>query len=124
MHGYRADERKAKLEMSCKPLALEAVARTVQIGRNIFPIELHVIGQHEAVVQAGAPTDQFLPVWLAPKYCDESAHQQLLGEAHSRMGRHFESSQLEQTERGTGSVRRVELVDAKFGAVRAAGHVD
>ena len=54
----------------------------------------------------------------------ERAQQQLLGEAHARVGRHFERAEFDQPEPPGRAVGRIELVDADFGAMRIAGDVD
>ena len=79
--------------------------------------------QHEAVVQAVSPGNQLLPVRLSPELRDQRPHQELLGQAHARVRRHFEGAQLEQAEPRSGAVWRIELVDAEFGAMGAARHI-
>ncbi len=122
-HGHRADGRKAKLEVGSEPLAEEAISGAGEVAHYILPIKLHKVRQHEAVVQAGSPEDQFLLVRLAPKMGDQRPHQQLLGQAHAGMGRHFKGAQLEQAESRSSAFWRIEFVDAKFRAMGATGYV-
>src|ERR1700677_1866988 len=121
--AHRTDERKSKLKVRSKPFAAEAVSGPGKIAHHVFPIQLHEVGQHEAVVQAGSPSDQFLPVRLAPEMRDQRPHQELLSQAHACVGRHLEGAQLEQAETRPGAFRRIELVDAKLRAMRAPGYV-
>ncbi len=51
------------------------------------------------------------------------AHQELLREAHARVGRHFEAAQLEQTVTARGTAGIEEFIDAELGPVRIAGDV-
>ena len=61
---------------------------------------------------------------LAPEPGDQRAQQQLLGKAHARIGRHFERAELDQPEPAGRSFRREQLVDADFGPMGIAGHID
>ena len=81
-------------------------------------------GQHEPIVQLGAPARQAGGVRLAPEARDQGAEQQLLRDAHARVRRHLEGPQLEQAAPARRDVRRIELVDAELRAVRVAGDVD
>ncbi len=65
----------------------------------------------------------FSTVGRLPEMRDERAHQQLLRQTHARVRRHLERAQLHQSEPRARGVRRIELVDAKFSAMRIAGHV-
>src|ERR1700677_3034708 len=96
--AHRTDERKAKLEVWSEPFAAEAISGPGKIAHHVFPIELHEVGQHEAIVQARSPRNQFLPVRLTPEIRDQRPHQELLSKAHARVRRHLESAQLEQAE--------------------------
>ena len=80
--------------------------------------------QHEAVVQRRAPAHETAVLRLAPEPGDERAQQQLLGEAHARIGRHFEGAEFDEAEAAGRPVGRIELVDADFRAMRIAGDVD
>ena len=61
---------------------------------------------------------------LAPEPGDERPQQQLLGETHAGVRRHFESAEFDKPEPPGRAVRRIELVDADFGAMGVAGNVD
>ena len=80
--------------------------------------------QHEAIVQRRAPTDEVAVLRLAPEPSDEGTEQQLLREAHARIGRHLERTELDQAETPGGAIGRIELVDANLGAMGVAGDVD
>jgi hypothetical protein len=80
--------------------------------------------QHEAVVQIGAPAHRLALLRLAPEPGHQRPEQQLLGEAHARVRRHFERAELDESQPPSGAVGRIELVDADLGAMRVAGHID
>src|ERR1700679_2710202 len=50
--GDRANERKAKLEVGSEPFAAETISSSIEIAHHIFPVKLHEMGKHEAIVQA------------------------------------------------------------------------
>ena len=110
--------------MRCEPLGLHGEAGAPQVADNAFQVGPQEVRQHEAIVQRRAPAHQRLPVGLLPEPGDERADEQLLGEAHARMRRHLEGTELDEAQAAHGTVRRVELVDADFGPMRVAGHVD
>ena len=117
--------RKAKLEVRRKPRRLEPVAGLVQLRDHVIEVKPNKVRQEEAIVQFGAPARQpRRRIRRSPEARDESAQQQLLGEAHARVGRHLEGAHFEQPEAAGCTVRRIELVDAKLGTVRIAGDVD
>ncbi|KAG1249761.1 hypothetical protein G6F65_019002 [Rhizopus arrhizus] len=74
-------------------------------------------------MQFGAPARQARRIGRLPEVRDQAAQQQLLGQAHARMRRHFKGAQLQQPQPPRGAVGRIELVDAEFRPVRIAGHV-
>src|SRR5271156_1420195 len=121
--GHGTDGWKAELEVGSKPVAAKGVTGPIQIVDHILPVRLHEVRQHEAVVQAVSPGNQFLAIWLTPELRDQRSHQELLGQAHARVRRHLKRAQFEETETGSGALRGIELVDAEFGAVGAAGYV-
>jgi hypothetical protein len=124
-HGELADLRETELHVRRKPLRLEGQAVGLHVFHDVVEVLLHEMRQQEAVVQLGAPAHQaFGCVGGFPEACQQAAQQELLGQGHARMGRHFEGAQLKQAEAPGGAVRRVELVDAELGAVGVAGDVD
>jgi hypothetical protein len=48
----------------------------------------------------------------------------MLGQAHARMGRHFKRPHFNQPQPPIAGFRRIELIDAKFRAMRIAGDID
>ena len=60
---------------------------------------------------------------IAPEPGDQRPQQQLLGEAHARVGRHLERAELDQAEPPGRPVGREQLVDAQLGPMGVAGHV-
>src|SRR5277367_5098862 len=119
----RADVRKAELEVRIKPLDAEGISSAVEVGYHVCKIELHEVRKHEAIVQAGSPRDQLLPVGLAPELGDERPYQQLLGEAHAGMRGHLEGAQLEQAHARSRAFRRVKFVDTEFRAMGASSYI-
>ncbi len=79
--------------------------------------------QQPAVVQRGPPADEPALVGLLPEARDQRAQQQYLHGAHPGMRRHFERAEFEEAEPARRGVRRIELVDGEFGAVRVAGQI-
>ena len=115
---------KAELEVRSKPLAVQAIAAAVQLLQHVGKILLDKVRQQVAVMQLGAPAHQPRGlVGFTPETGDQRANQQLLGQAHLRMGRHLEGAQLQQTKAPRGRVRRVQLVDTELGAMGVTGHV-
>src|ERR1700719_3140051 len=90
----RADGGKTKFEMGREPLHFKAITGPFQISQDVLPIELYEMWQHETFMESGAPMDQLLCVRRSPEVRDQSTDDQLLRKAHSRMGRHLESTQL------------------------------
>jgi len=79
----------------------------------------------------------FDPTWFAAQRTNRPAagarqkrairariRKKLLGEAHAGVGRHLEAAELDQTEPASGTVGRIELVDAYLGAVGVAAGID
>ena len=97
------------------------LAKVVEHVEEILP---DVVRQHEAVVQRRAPAHEAAVERALPQPGDEGAHQQLLGKAHARIGRHLEAAELDQAEPAGRTVRREQLVDADLRAMRVAGDVD
>ncbi len=73
-----------------------------------------IMRQHEAIVQRRAPADEAAVERVLPEARDEGADQQLLREAHARIGRHLEAAELDQAEPAGRAVGRIQLVDADF----------
>ena len=101
----------------------ESIAGPLQIKHHI----VHVLGdemrQHETVMQFGAPADQAAGIRPLPKARHQGAQQQHLHQAHVCMGRHFEGTEFDQAKAAHWAVRRIQFVDAKFGAMGIAGNI-
>src|ERR1700680_2672573 len=121
--GHRTDHWKSKLEVRREPFPLKLVTGFAQVCHHIFPIELSEVRQHEPVMQRGSPPHELAAVRSLPEMRNQRAHEQLLSETHTCVRRHFECPQFHQTKPRFGSVGRIELVDAKLGTVRIAGHI-
>ena len=119
-----ADRRAAELQVRGEPVPLERVAGRREVGQHTPHIGPQVRGQHEAVVQRGAPFGERLGRRLPPEHRDQRPHEQLLHQAHAGVRRHLEGAELQQPQPPGRGVRRVELVDAELGPVRVAGQVD
>src|SRR4051812_33685894 len=94
----RAVERKTKLTLRFEPRGVERVSGAFQVREHAKKILPHEMRQHEAVMQRGAPAYAGAALWFAPEPGDQRAHQQLLGEIHARVGRHFEGAEFDQPE--------------------------
>jgi hypothetical protein len=117
-------DREAELALRLEPVGIEVVAGAAQIAEHVEEIVPHEMAEHEAVVQRRAPADEPARLRLAPEPGGQRAQQQLLREAHLGLGRHFEPAKLDEAETAGRAIGREELVDADFGAVRVARHID
>ncbi len=95
----------------------------LEIRQHVGEILPDVMGQHEPVVQRGAPARQRPVERVAPQAGDERPDHELLGEAHAGVRRHLEAAELDEAEPPGRAVGRIELVDADFRPMRVAGHV-
>src|SRR5580704_13376336 len=109
--------------MRGKPLILELESGLPQPDEYLREVALNGVGQHEAVVERGAPADQAAFIRRLPKHADQSADQQHLKKIHSYMRRHFERPQFEQAKLQPESRWRKELVYAELGAMRVPGDI-
>ena len=119
-----ADARVAELEVRVEPPGLEGEPRSAQVAEHRLEIAAHVVGQHELVVQPGPPAHRWPAVGLGPAPRDEAAQQELLGQAHPRVGGHLERPQLDQPLPPRRGLGREQLVDAELRAVGVPGDVD
>ncbi|MCY1456398.1 hypothetical protein D9M71_736170 [compost metagenome] len=111
--------------MRGKPLGTQGEARGVELDQNVGKILLDKVRQHEAVMQRRAPACQaFGCIGLAPEPRHQRPQQQLLHQTHARVRRHFKGAQFQQAQASGRAIRRIEFIDAEFGAVGVAGHVD
>ena len=94
------DHRKAELKVRLKPGHVKRVAGLVQLCQNILEVGAYKAWQQKAVVQLGAPARHAVvcaKVGLVPEAGHQRTQQQLLGNAHAGVGRHFKSAQLQQS---------------------------
>src|ERR1039458_8521294 len=99
------------------------VVRPAQTGEYIGEVSLDKMRQHKTVMERDAPADQAAFEWTFPKHASQGADQQHLDKPHSDMPRHFKGTQFEQAQAQPATLRRIELVDAKLGAMRISGDV-
>src|ERR1043166_959390 len=121
---HRAVMWKAELEVWQEPIRSQRITMVLQILNHIAKILFHKMRQHESVVQFGTPTDQRALIRMLPETGDERAEQQLLGQAHAGMGRHFKGPQFDQAKPSAAAVGRVEFINAEFCAMGVARHID
>ncbi|MPN38197.1 hypothetical protein SDC9_185721 [bioreactor metagenome] len=96
LDGEIAVLRETEFEVRGKPFLLEGEAGLLHFRHHVGKILRHEVRQHEAVVQFGAPAGQTLRrIRLVPEAGDQGAQQQLLGERHAGVRRHFEGTQFE-----------------------------
>ena len=122
--GDGTNSRKAELEVRREPLVLKHVSGFAQFLQNVLPVELDKMRQHETVMQRVSPVNQFAPVRFFPESGDQRSHDQLLGQAHARVGRHFKGPQFDQPEPGRSGVGWIKFVDANLRTVGVAGQID
>src|SRR5262249_51882490 len=91
-------KRKTKLTLGVKPLRIEAIALAPQVLQHVEEILPHEMLQHEPVVKRSTPAHHGAVKGLAPMPSDDSAQQQLLGETHACIGRHFERAEFDEAE--------------------------
>ena len=87
---HAAADREAELPLRFEPGRVEGVAgalEVIQDRKEILPDEMF---QHKAVVQGRSPAYRLAVERRAPEPGNERAQQQLLGETHARVRRHFE----------------------------------
>jgi hypothetical protein len=86
----RAADREAELALRLEPGRAEFVASVSEIVQHFQKIVPDKMFEHVAVVQGGAPAYRFAVKRRAPEFGDERPQQQLLRQAHARIGRHLE----------------------------------
>jgi hypothetical protein len=114
----------AELELRLEPFRPDLEAVAAEIGDHVEEVLPDEMRQHEAIVQRGAPAGQPAAHRRLPQPRDDGADQHLLGKAHAGMWGHLEAAELDQPEPSGRTVRRIELVDADFCAVRIPRYVD
>ena len=88
LHG--AADREAELPLRLEPGRIERVAGALEIVQDFEEIVPDEMFEHIAVVQGRSPAHRLAVKRRAPESGDERAQQQLLGETHARVRRHFE----------------------------------
>ena len=97
--GERTIAREAEFQVRFEPVGREVEAILVHFGDHVGEVLPDEMRQHEAIMQFGAPAHQPRRAERpAPEARDQGAQQQLLGERHARMRRHFEGAQFKQTQ--------------------------
>ena len=82
--------------MRRKPLGGNSVSGRAHFLSDVFEVEPDKVRQHESVVQVGAPACEGGLVGFLPEAGDERSQEQLLCQAHARVGRHLEGAQFNQ----------------------------
>ena len=122
---HRAVERKAELPMRPEPGRIEREAVRLQIAQHVEEIVPDEVRQHEPVVQRRAPAHEPVRRTARPRSARCSARiSSCCAKLISACGGISNDAELDQPEPAGRAVGRVELVDADFGAMRAAGDVD
>src|ERR1022692_4948949 len=124
LYSDRPDLRKAKLHVRSKPLLLEIIVSPPQLHEHIGKVAPDKMRQHKTVMERGAPTDQACFEWTFPKHAYQRADEQHLYQTHSDMRSHFEGTQFDQAQAQPATLRGIELVDAKLGAMRVSSDID
>src|SRR5213083_1766370 len=90
-----AVEWEAKFALRLEPGGIELVAGALEIREHAEEILPDEMRQHEAVVQRGAPAHAGAVLRLAPEPGDQRAHEKLLSQVHTRVGRHLEGAEFD-----------------------------
>ncbi|MNQ83452.1 hypothetical protein D3C85_985300 [compost metagenome] len=89
--GVVANLGEAEFQMRGEPFGPHRITGGVEVDDDIGEVLLDKVRQQEAIVQLRAPARQFRRcIGLAPEPRDQRPQQQLLRQAHARMGRHLE----------------------------------
>ena len=117
-------DRKTELALRLEPGLVEIVTGVFKIVQDLKEVVPDEVLEHVAVVQGRAPAHRLAVQRCAPEGSDQRAQQQLLGEAHARIGRHLERAEFDKAKPAGRAIRRKQFVDAYFGPVGIAGYVD
>ena len=121
--AHTADQREAELLVGRKPAVVKGKAGLAHLSQHVGKVVGDEGGQHEAVMQPGAPARHRRLVGRVPEARHQGAQQELLHDAHARVRRHLKGAQLQEAQAAGGRVGREHLVDGKLAAVGVAGHV-
>jgi hypothetical protein len=111
-----ADERTAKFELSTEPGGFHGNACGIQVSDNVVEILPEAVWEEELVVDGVFPVDQRFEKGAFPEGDRKSANEQLLNEAHTFVGRHFEATEFDESESSCGVIGGEEFVDTDFSA--------
>src|SRR5262252_303464 len=110
--------------MRSVPSEVYFVTGSMQICNHGRKILLDEVWEHKQIVKACSPSSRRFRIRVAPERSHQRTYEQLLRETHSRVRRHFESAQFDKPQPTRSAVRRVQLIDAKLGAMRVARNVN
>src|SRR5271166_1911019 len=102
---HAPENRIAEFEVGREPSGLEGKAGAVEVVEDILEVARNVVRQHEQVVKLSPPLNRTAFIRYLPEPGNECPYQQLLGETHSRMRRHFEAPQFQQSQAPRGGIR-------------------
>ena len=102
-----ADEGKTKFKMRREPVKFERITGVAQIADDIAKIRFTKMRQHPAVMDVCAPAHEIVFVRLLPKFRDKAAQQEMLGEAHARMRRHFKRAHFHEAKPASSAFGRI-----------------
>ena len=115
---------KPELEVRREPILLKRETRRAHFAQHFREILSDEMRQQVTVVQRRPPPHRPLSIRLFQEPRDHGPHEQLLSQTHPGMRRHLKPAKLDQPQPARRRVGRIELVDAEFGAVRVARHID
>ena len=101
---HRSVTGEAELKEGVEPVELEGVSGFLQVCNDLLHVLPRVVWQQETVMKFGPPAHQVLLVGLFPEPGEQGPQQQVLYQAHSSMGWHFEGSQLKYPKATCGTV--------------------
>ena len=93
--GDAAADGEAEFQMGGEPFIVHGITIFAEVLQNIAEVLSNEVREHEPVVQTGAPADEFLMVRRFPKAGDQGAEDELLGQTHAGVRRHFKCPQFQ-----------------------------
>src|SRR5262245_13226757 len=110
--------------MRSVPGEVYLVTGSTQICNHGRKILLDEVWEHKQIVKARSPSSRRFRIRVAPEPSHQRTYEQLLGKAHPRVRRHFESAQFDKPQPTRSAVWRVQLIDAKLGTMRVTRNVN
>ena len=88
----------AEFEVWCKPAVIEIEACLLEPCGDVAEVVPEEVRKQAAIVECGAPMNEWFTIRLLPECRHKGSHQQLLREAHAGVWGHFEASEFDESE--------------------------